>query len=95
MFETMINMIEHSYYSYCMPKGIVKRLQYAIGLRFSIQYTLPMDQLFNLEFQFESVFNLEFQFQWGQIWESVVGESGNQNEAFGRKGGSTKMTKGG
>ncbi len=24
-------------------------------------YTLPTDQLFNLEFQFESMFNLEFQ----------------------------------
>ncbi len=28
-------------------------------------YTLPTDQLFNLEFQFESVFNLEFQPKFG------------------------------
>ncbi len=28
-------------------------------------YTLPMDQLFNLEFQFESAFNLEFQPKFG------------------------------
>ncbi len=28
-------------------------------------YTLPTDQLFNLEFQFESVFNLQFQPKFG------------------------------
>ncbi len=28
-------------------------------------YTLPTDQLFNLEFQFESVLNLEFQAKFG------------------------------
>ncbi len=28
-------------------------------------YTLPMDELFNLEFQFKSVFNLEFQPKFG------------------------------
>ena len=31
----------------------------------AIDYTLPTDQLFNLEFQFESVFNLEFQPKFG------------------------------
>ena len=29
------------------------------------KYTLPTDQLFNLEFQFESIFNLEFQPKFG------------------------------
>ncbi len=32
---------------------------------FGVWYTLPTDQLFNLEFQFESVFNLEFQPKFG------------------------------
>ncbi len=31
----------------------------------STEYTLPTDQLFNMEFQFESVFNLEFQPKFG------------------------------
>ena len=31
----------------------------------STKYTLPTDQLFNLEFQFKSVFNLEFQPEFG------------------------------
>ncbi len=30
-----------------------------------IMYTLPTDQLFNLDFQFKSVFNLEFQAKFG------------------------------